>query len=168
MNPMQRLYIGKVVVHMGVGESGERLTKAEEVMKRITGQVPVKTNAKKTLPAFGIRKGAPIGCKVTLRGESAEGFIRTAFDIIKKKVSISQLDKQGNFSFGIEEHTDFPGMTYDPKIGIFGMDINVSIDRKGVRISRRSINKRKLPPEQLVSPEETVQFLKDHYQVEVI
>jgi len=167
MNPMRQLYIGKVVVHMGVGESGEKLTKAEDVMKRITGQVPVKTNAKRTLPAFGIRKGAPIGCKVTLRGKSAEAFILIAFDIIKKKLPLSQFDKHGNFSFGIEEHTDFPGMTYDPKIGIFGMDVNVSIDRKGVRISRRSINKKKLPPKQTVNPDEAMQYLKEYYQLEV-
>ena len=66
-NPMQEIYIDKVVVHMGVGESGERLVKAEKIMQQITGQKPVRTIAKRTQPAFGIRKGAPIGCKVTLR-----------------------------------------------------------------------------------------------------
>lgn len=167
MNPMQALYIGKVVVHMGVGESGEKLTKAEDVIKRITGQKPVKTIAKRTLPAFGIRKGAPIGCKVTLRGKRADVFITTAFSIVQKKLAASQLDHQGNFSFGIEEHTDFPGMSYDPKIGIFGMDVNVGLERKGVRVGRRAIARRSLPSRQRVTPQETITFLKERYQVEV-
>ena len=59
MNPMRDLYVDKVVVHMGVGESGEKLTKAEDIMKKITGNRPVRSVAKKTQPAFGIRKGAP-------------------------------------------------------------------------------------------------------------
>lgn len=167
MNPMQALYIDKVVVHMGVGESGEKLTKAEDVMKKITGQAPVKTIAKKTLPAFGIRKGAPIGCKVTLRGKRAEKFITTAFSIIQKRLSALSIDRQGNFSFGIEEHTDFPGMSYDPKVGIFGMDVCVGLERRGIRIARRAISARTLPRPQRVRSEEARVFLQERYQVEV-
>jgi large subunit ribosomal protein L5 len=166
MNPMQRLSIHKVVVHMGVGESGEKLSKAEDVMKKITGQLPVKTVAK-NLPAFGIRKGAPIGCKVTLRGKKADTFVQTAFAIVQRKLSPSQFDDQGNFSFGIEEHTDFPGMSYDPKIGIFGMDINIALERKGARIGRRTIERRKIPSHQKVSPQEAITFVTERYQMEV-
>ncbi|MCK9308586.1 MAG: 50S ribosomal protein L5, partial [Methanoculleus sp.] len=75
MSAMRDIYIDKVVVHMGVGESGERLVKAEDLVKKITGQKPVRTIAKRTQPAFGIRKGAPIGCKVTLRRGNAEKFV---------------------------------------------------------------------------------------------
>lgn len=167
MNRMQTLYIDKVVVHTSVGESGDKLTKAEEVMKKITGQAPVKTIAKKTLPAFGIRKGAPIGCKVTLRGKRAETFMGIAFTILQKRLSARSFDRQGNFSFGIEEHTDFPGMSYDPKVGIFGMDVCVELERRGIRIARRAISTRKLPLHQRVKPEEARAFLKERYQVEV-
>ena len=55
MSAMKDIYIDKVVVHMGVGESGERLVKAEDLVKKITGQKPVRTIAKRTQPAFGIR-----------------------------------------------------------------------------------------------------------------
>jgi large subunit ribosomal protein L5 len=167
MNPMKSLSIHKVVVHMGVGESGEKLSKAEDVLKKISGQLPVKTMAKKTLPAFGIRKGAPIGCKVTLRGKRADTFIETAFSIVQRRLHLSQFDDQGNFSFGIEEHTDFPGMTYDPKIGIFGMDINVALERKGARIGRRTIERRKIPPHQKVLPQEAIAFMTERYHMEV-
>jgi large subunit ribosomal protein L5 len=164
---MRDVYVDKVVVHMGVGESGEKLVKAENIMKTITGQSPIRTIAKKTQPAFSIRKGAPIGCKVTLRGKTARDFFATSLGIINKTVFESQFDKGGNISFGIEEHTDYPGMSYDPQIGIFGMDINVVLERKGIRITRRRMAQKKLPAKQRVSKADAIAFLKEKYQVEV-
>jgi large subunit ribosomal protein L5 len=167
MNPMRELYVDKVVVHMGVGEGGDKLSKAIDLMRQITGNTPVRSNAKKTNPTFGIRKGAPISCKVTLRGKKAGDFLETALKIIDQRVSPGQFDRQGNFSFGIEEHTDFPGMSYDPQIGIYGMDINVVLARRGIRITRRHIEKRRLPAKQQVRPEDSMTFLKSRYSVEV-
>jgi large subunit ribosomal protein L5 len=164
---MRDLYIDKVVVHMGVGESGEKLVKAENIMKTITGQLPIRSIAKKTQPAFSIRKGAPIGCKVTLRGKNAQDFFKTSVGIINKIIFESQFDKSGNLSFGIEEHTDFPGMSYDPQIGIFGMDVNVVLERRGIRITRRRMEQKKLPAKQRVSKDDAIAFLKEQYQVEV-
>ena len=164
---MQKLRIGKVMVHMGVGESGEKLVKAEDVMKQITTQKPIQAIARTTQPAFSVRKGAPIGCKVTLRGGTAETFIKTAFSIIDRKLYRTQIDRQGNFSFGIEEHTDFPGMAYDPAIGIFGMDVNVVLEKPGVRVARRKVMPRRLPRKQRVTPDEAIAFLQEAYKVEV-
>jgi large subunit ribosomal protein L5 len=167
MNPMQDLRIQKLVVHMGVGESGEKLSKAEEVLSRITSQKPVKAIAKKTQPAFGTRKGSPIGCKVTLRSGAAEAFFETSMGIIDRQLPASHVDARGNFSFGIEEHTDFPGMAYDPAIGIFGMDVNVVLEKRGTRISRRKVGQKKLPQKQRVKREEAIRFLQERYKVEV-
>lgn len=167
MSAMKEIYIDKIIVHMGVGESGERLVRAEELVKQITGQKPVRTIAKRTQPAFGIRKGAPIGCKVTLRRKNAEKFVETALDIIDRHLAVSQFDQTGNVSFGIEEHTDFPGMAYDPAIGIYGMDVNVVLERKGVRVARRAAGRRKLPADQRVNKEEAIAFMRERYQVEV-
>jgi len=164
---MQDLRIQKIVVHMGVGESGEKLSKAEEVLSTITEQKPVKALARKTQPAFGTRKGSPIGCKVTLRGSSALSFFETSIGIIERQLPASHVDAQGNFSFGIEEHTDFPGMSYDPSIGIFGMDVNVVLEKRGARISRRKTGQRKLPQKQRVKREEAIRFLQERYKVEV-
>lgn len=157
----------KVVVHMGVGEGGEKLSKAVDIMKTITGNTPVRNIAKKTQPAFGVRKGGAIGCRVTLRGEKADNFLKTALAIVEGKIYRSQLDRSGNFSFGIEEHTDFPGMSYDPQIGIYGMDVNVVLARKGIRISRRHAQQKKLPIKQMVLPDDTISFLKEKYLAEV-
>ena len=164
---MRDIHVDKVVVHMGVGESGEKLVKAENIIKTITKQTPIRSVAKMTQPAFNIRKGAPIGCKVTLRGKPAEDFIKTALTIVNKSLFESQFDKSGNFAFGIEEHTDFPGMSYDPQIGIFGMDVNVVLERRGIRITRRRTEQKKLPAKQRVNKTDAIAFLKEKYQVEV-
>ena len=167
MTSMRDIHIDKVVVHMGVGESGEKLVKAENIMKTITGQMSIRTIAKQTQPAFSVRKGAPIGCKVTLRGKTARDFFATAVGILNKTVFESQFDKSGNISFGVEEHTDFPGMSYDPQIGIFGMDVNVVLERKGIRIARRRAEQKKLPSKQRVTKQDAIAFLKEEYQIEV-
>jgi large subunit ribosomal protein L5 len=164
---MQDVRVDKVVVHMGVGEAGDKLVKAENIMREITGQSSVRSVAKRTQPAFGIRKGQPIGCRVTLRGGTAESFVQTALEIIEKRLSIYQFDKSGNFSFGIEEHTDFPGQSYDPMIGIYGMDVNVVLERRGVRIARRLAERKKLPEKQRVNRTDAIAFMKEKYEVEV-
>lgn len=164
---MQNVVIDKVVVHMAVGESGEKLVRAEDIMKAITRQQSVRTIAKRTQPAFGIRKGQPIGCKVSLRSENATSFIETALGIIEKTLSAGQFDVNGNVSFGIEEHTDFPGQSYDPMIGIYGMDVTVVMERRGVRIARRNTERKKLPARQRVRREDAIRFMQDTYQVEV-
>ncbi len=167
-NPMRTPVIEKVVVHMGVGESGQHLVDAENILAEITGQTVVRAFAKMTAPAFGIRKKEPIGCKVTLRGENAENFLNTSLDIVEKTLRNSQFDINGNVSFGIEEHTDFPGMKYDPNIGVFGMDVVVVLKRPGDRISKRRIEKRKVPAGHKMNKEDAIAFLKENYGVEVV
>ena len=166
-NLMRNLQIDKVVVHMGVGESGQHLVNAESILESITGQTVVRAHAKRTLPGFGIKKNEPIGCKVTLRSGIADSFLKTSLGIIDNKLLTSQFDSSGNFAFGIEEHTDFPGMKYDPNIGIFGMDINVVLKRPGYRISKRRTTKHKIPTSHRITKEDSISFLKENYSVEV-
>ena len=165
MNVMLEPRIDKVVVHVGVGESGQRLVNAETIMKTITKQQPVRSMAKKTLPTFNIKKKEPIGAKLTLRGKAAEDFLVLALKAAGNSLRMSQFDQQGNFSFGIEEHTDFPGMRYDPEIGIFGMDVSVALKRAGYRIARRRVSKKKLPSRQRLGQDDTVEFIKKKFGV---
>lgn len=166
-NIMRTPRIDKITVHIGVGESGEQLNNAEEILRTITQQASVRTLAKRTLQTFGIKKREPIGCKTTLRGDLAENFLRTSLSIVENTIKESQFDNTGNFSFGIEEHTDFPGMRYDPNIGIFGMDVIVCMIRPGYRIYRRKDEKRKIPNRHRVKKQDAVAFMKDAYGVEV-
>lgn len=167
MNPNRMVSVDKVVVHMGVGEAGDKLVNAERLLTEITKNRPVRSVAKQTIPAFGIRKGAPMSCKVTLRGSVADEFLKASFKIVGSKISNQAFDKQGNFSFGIEEHTDYPGQSYDPKVGIFGLDVTVVLKRNGVRIARRHIQKKKLPVAQRVDSKDAISFLNEKYIVEV-
>ncbi|MCJ7444739.1 MAG: 50S ribosomal protein L5 [Methanotrichaceae archaeon] len=168
MNVMLEPRIDKVVVHVGVGESGQRLVNAETILKQITNQNPVRSIARKTLPTFGIKKGEPIGTKLTLRGKTAEEFLIVAFKAVGNNLSAGQFDDNGNFSFGVEEHTDFPGMKYDPEIGIFGMDINVAMKRAGYRIARRRVAKKKLPAKQKLNKSETMEYVHKKFGVEIL
>jgi len=168
MNPMRTLSIDKITVHIGTGESGERLTIAEKLLRAIVKQKPVRAMSKKTIPAFSIKKNEPIGCKVTLRGNKAKDFLTTALKIIENKLPVSQFDTNGNFSFGIEEHTDFPGMKYDPTIGIYGMDVNVALKRAGYRISKRKIEVNKVPRIHKLTKEDAISFVKEKYGAEVV
>jgi len=168
MNAMRNLHVDKVVVNIGVGEAGERLVKAEKVLEMVTGHKPVETISKTINRDLGIRKGMPLGCKVTLRGEDAKEFIKKALVIREMRVPEYSFDKEGNMSFGISDYTDFEGMKYDPEIGIFGMDISVVLRRVGNRITQRALLQRRIPKSHRVDREEAIQYMKDTFEVKVI
>ena len=168
MNAMRQLHVEKVVVNIGVGEAGERLVKAEKVLEMVTGHKPVETISKTVNRDLGIRVGMPLGCKVTLRGEDAEDFVKRALVIREMRVPEYSFDKEGNMSFGITDYTDFDGMKYDPEIGIYGMDINVVLRRSGNRITQRALLKRRIPKHHRVDREEAIQYMKDTFEVQVI
>jgi large subunit ribosomal protein L5 len=134
----------------------------------VTGQKSVQTISKTINRDLGIRKGMPLGCKVTLRGETAVEFIERALPIREMRVPIYSFDQEGNMSFGITDYTDFDGMKYDPEIGIFGMDINVVLRRPGNRITRRALLKRRIPKDHRVNRDEAIQYMKDKFNVEVV
>ena len=143
MNPMNEVVIAKATVNIGVGEAGDKLSRALNLMESMFGQKPVRTFSKVTNPEFGIRKKQPIACKVTLRGEKADNAIKMVLDGINNNIKSTQFDAQGNLSFGIAEHIDIPGMKYDPDIGILGMNVSVTFEKPGYRINRRRISNKK-------------------------
>ena len=168
MSGMRDLHVEKVVVNIGVGEAGERLVKAEKVLEMVTGQKPVETISKTVNRDLGIRQGMPLGCKVTLRGDVAEDFVKKALVIREMRVPEYSFDKEGNMSFGISDYTDFEGMKYDPEIGIFGMDISVVLRRPGNRVTQRALLRRRIPKSHRVCRDEAIQFMKDKFEVEVV
>lgn len=167
-NPMLAPVLDKVVVHIGVGESGERLELAENILQTVTNQGSVRTISKMKIPAFDIKVGEPIGCKTTLRGAKADTFLKTALGIVQNQLYSSQFDKMGNVSFGIEEHTDFPGMAYDPNVGIYGMDVIVVLKRAGYRVSKRRVHKAKIPTRHKMVADDGRAYMADVYGIEVV
>ncbi len=158
-NPMREILLDKVVINIGVGQSGERHQKAYKMLEELVGQKPAITYAKKTIKNFGIRKGEAIGVKVTLRGEKAMKFLLDALTVKEMKLSKRSIGP-GYFSFGIEEHIDLPGVEYDPDIGIFGMDVCVSLMRRGYRVARRRRCKSKIGAKHRITKEETIEWLE--------
>jgi len=164
-HPMRQPRIEKVVVHMGVGEGGRELQNAQEILEEITGQESVRTLAKQTVQEYEIREGDPIGAKTTLRDETAEDFLETALPIAD--LSQSQFDDTGNISFGVAEHTEFPSQEYDPQIGIYGLDVTVTLVRPGYRVSKRDRETRSIPSKHRMTPEDATAYLESEFDVEV-
>jgi large subunit ribosomal protein L5 len=166
--PMLRPRIEKVVVNLNVGKSGEPLEKAFKVLNEIAGQTPVKKNAKTSIREFGIRKGEPIACVVTLRRQAAIDFLKKILVVKDNKVQRSSFDDRGNFAFGLKEHIEIPGVKYDPDVGIFGMDVCVTLNRPGDRVADRRKRKARVGGKQVLTPEESILFTKQTLGVEIV
>jgi len=162
---MREPRVEKVVVHMGVGQGGRELGNAEEILGEVTGQQPVRTTATETTGAFDIREGDPIGAKTTLRGEQAHEFLETALSLVE--IERSQFDDTGNFSFGVEEHTDFPSQEYDPTTGIYGLDVTVNLVRPGYRVAKRDKASRPIPSNHRLTGADAARFLEREFGVDV-
>lgn len=158
---MREPRVEKVVVNMAVGQGGEDLEHAEAILESITGQTPVRTEASQTIPAFDIREGLPIGAKVTLRGDRAGAFLEMVADLVE--LSAGQFDETGNVSFGIEEHTDFPGQEYDPNVGLYGMDVTINLVRPGYRVAKRDRATRSIPQDHRLTPADAMAYLESAY-----
>ncbi|MGI0140617.1 MAG: 50S ribosomal protein L5 [Thermoplasmata archaeon] len=165
VHPLRRLRLIKVVVNSGVGESGEARTRAEKVLEMVTHQKPIATRSHSTNRDFGIRQGQEIGAKATLRGPRATEFLDRAFEARDRQLDPDSIDRNGNFSFGIADYTDFSGMKYDPQIGIHGMDISVEVGRAGWRVRERRIRSTPIPRQLRANREETRRFLAEQFRV---
>ncbi len=168
-NPMLAPRITKVTVHIGVGEGGQRLQLAEQALEMVTGMSPVRTLATSTNRDLGTRKGSPIGCKVTIRDqESIRAFLKDAFWVRQNTLPAYNFDSQGNLSFGISDYTDFPKQKYDPDIGIYGMDVNVVLERSGHRVSRRRQRSSRVGLKHRVGREESMNWFQERYELEIV
>ncbi|MFA5602625.1 MAG: 50S ribosomal protein L5 [Bacilli bacterium] len=122
----------KIVVNVGVGDAvnnSKLLDAAIEDLKIITGLKPIITRAKKSISAFKLREGMPIGCKVTLRGEYMYNFLDKLITVALPRlrdfrgVSPKSFDGRGNYTLGIKEQLIFPEIEYDKIVKLRGMDI---------------------------------------------
>ena len=163
-NKMREIEIEKVVLSAGAVE--DELEKAVKLLKIITGRNVIKTKSKKRIPDFGIRPGLEIGCKVTLRGEKAEEILKKLFQAIDNKLNTKQINDE-DFSFGIEEYIEIPGIEYQRDIGMKGINVTIVFKRKGKRVELRKIKKGKLPRRQRVTKQEIVGYLKNKFNTNI-
>ena len=124
--------LDKIVINMGVGEAKDNAKVLDGAVKDLTiisGQKPLVTKAKKSVAAFKLRQGMPIGCKVTLRGdrmyEFADRLINIALPRVRdfRGVKANSFDGRGNYTMGVKEQLIFPEIEYDKVDKIRGMDI---------------------------------------------
>ena len=166
-NPMRRIKVGKVVINIGLGKSGEAIERGKKVLQQVTGQTPTQTRAKRSVRDFGIHEGEPIGVVVTVRGESTEALIKKLLTARENKLSGSSFDSRGSISFGIKEHIEIPGIRYDPAIGILGMNVSLLLERPGFSVARRSRRTSRVGKAHIVSREEAMQYLRDNFGVAI-
>lgn len=157
--PMRKPRIVKVTLNIGVGTSGEKLAKAQRVLEIVTGEKPVPRRAKKTIRAFGIKRGENIGVMVTLRGEKAISTLKRLLEAVGYRLKASSIDEHGNVCFGIKEHIQIPGVRYDPELGIFGLDVCITVARPGLRVALRRRARSRIPRRHRVTREETMVLL---------
>jgi large subunit ribosomal protein L5 len=165
---MKRPFLEKIVLNIGVGIGGEELEKAASVLETITNQKSIKTVSKTNVKEFNLRKGRPIGTKVTVRGKNAEKLLKKLLIVNNNKILKKSFDDYGNFGFGITEHITIPGIEYDNTIGIWGLDCVGRIVRPGMRVKFRRKTPCKIPQHHYVSREETKYFLKQNFGVEIV
>jgi large subunit ribosomal protein L5 len=141
-NVMEVPKVKKIVLNMGLGEAIQNikvLDAATEELKMIAGQKPVITRAKKSIAAFKLRAGMPIGCMVTLRRQRMYDFLQKLINVALPRVrdfrgiSGKAMDGFGNYSLGIKEHIIFPEIEYDKIDKIKGLNITIVTSAKNDR-----------------------------------
>lgn len=167
MNPMQQVRIGKLTLNIGAGKDPAKLEKGITLIKMVSGIDPVKTVTNKRIAEWGLRPGLPIGCKITLRKQDAQKLLLRLLTAKENKLQERNFDDNGNVSFGIAEYIDIPGVNYDPKIGVIGLQVCLTLEKKGYRIKHRKIMPKKIPPSHSITKDEAIKFMKDQFKTSI-
>lgn len=163
-NIMRKIKIEKVV--LSIGGTGEDLEKGVKLLKLISEKKPAKIKSKRRIPSFDVRPGLEVGAVVTLRKNLEELLTKmlATIDNVLKKKQISE----NNFSFGVKEYIEIPGIEYQRDIGIMGFDVTIVFKRAGRRVSLKKIKRGKIPKRQVISKEEIINFMETKFKTKFI
>ncbi len=164
-NPMRQIQIEKVTINIGTGPDEEKVKKALLLLSKFSKNKPVKCLAKKRIAAFKIRPGLPIGAKLTVRNSEAKQLILNLLKARDNVLPEKVFDENG-FSFGITEYIDIPGIKYDPKVGMLGMDVCVTLTRPGYRIKKRKLKSR-ISKKHKILKEDSISFAEKELGVQI-
>ena len=165
IHPMKRIIIEKVTLNIGAGKDTALLNKGIKLLQELTGIPPVKTITNKRIPGWGLRPGLPIGCKITLRGKQAEGFIPKLLAAKNNTLSERNYDIAGNISFGIPEYIDIEGAKYNPEIGIIGLQACITLNRPGYRVKKRRYKPSLINKKHVITKDDAMQFMQEQFNV---
>ncbi|MDA3836076.1 MAG: 50S ribosomal protein L5 [Nanoarchaeota archaeon] len=163
-NPMREVKIEKVV--LSVGGVGEYLVKGHKLLALLTEGKPCKTKSTRRIPGLGVRPGLETGTVITIR-KKPEETIRRMLLAIDNQLKRKQMS-ENNFSFGIKEYIEIPGMDYQREIGIMGLDVTVVFKRAGRRVRLKKIKQGKIPKRQVITREEIIKFMEEKFQTRFI
>ena len=167
-NAMRKIRISKVVINIGTGSDEQMHGSAKRRIEAITNKKPANSLSRKRNPSFKIVKGQKIGAFVTIRGNEAKKLLSRLFDAVNNKIKYSSITNN-SLSFGIAEYIDINGIKYDPKIGMLGMDVNVSFKRNGLRVALRKIRNSSIPERHRIIPkEEILEYINKEFGVTTI
>jgi large subunit ribosomal protein L5 len=161
-NPTRTVRIEKVVLN--VGGTAEQLEKGVKLLKLLTGRTPAKMKSHKRIPAFGVRPNLEVGAVVTIR-KDMHAVVKRMLTAIENRLRKKQISVN-NFSFGIKEYIEIPGIDYQRDIGVIGLDVTVVFKRAGRRVSLRKMKRGKVPTRQRISKEEIIKFMEENFQTE--
>lgn len=164
-NPMRAVRVEKLTLNFGAGKDQKALDKGVILLRMITGIEPVKTITQKRIPSWGLRPGLPVGAKVTIRGAQAEDVCRRLLTARDFKLRTSNIDNNGNVSFGLKEYIDIPGVRYDPAIGIIGLECSLTLVRPGYRVRDRKLRKARINIRHRVSHDDAAAFMQTTFNV---
>ena len=160
---MRQLRIEKVTLNMGCGTKTP-IDQAKRILEMISGSKVVITSTTKRT-TFNVPKNKPIGCKVTIRKNTHE-FLKKMLEAKEKKLMGGNFDNHGNFAFGVKEYIDVPGAEYDPKLGVLGFDVCVTLERPGYRVKRKRHGS-KIGKGHVITKDEAISFVKENFGVVV-
>jgi large subunit ribosomal protein L5 len=164
---MRTIKIEKLTINIGSGKEQANLNRAITVVKEITGLNPVKTITNKRIASWGLRPGLPIGCKITLRRKQIPQILQNLLNAKDNILSARSFDNLGNISFGIKEHIDIPGIKYDPKIGVMGLQACITLERPGFRTKKRKLFNSVIGKRHKITKQEAIDFMKKNYSVKI-
>ncbi len=164
MNPMQEIKIEKVV--LSIGGTAENLEKGVKLLKLLTNRKPAKMMSHKRIPSWSVRPRLEVGTVVTLR-KSAEEFLKKMLITIDNQLKKKQIS-ENNFSFGVKDYLEIPGIEYQREIGIIGFDVTVVFKRRGKRVKLRKIKRGKIPKRQTITKQEIIKFMEERFETTFI
>ncbi len=163
---MKELRIDKVTLNIGAGKNEDMLKKGLKLLQKIVPLTPVKTVTKKRIPTWSLRPGLEIGAKVTVR-KDADRLLKRLLAAKEFKLSAQNFDNHGNFAFGIPEYIDIGELEYDPELKIMGLEVAVTLERRGYRVKRRAVKSAKVGKNHQITKDEAILFVREKLGVEV-
>lgn len=159
MNPMREIRIEKVA--LSFGGTGDDLEKGVKLLNILSGKKPAKMQSKKRIPNWKVRPKLEVGAVVTLR-EGMDEILKKMLSTIDNRLKRKQMS-ENNFSFGVKEYIEIPGIEYQRDIGIMGFDVTVVFKRSGRRVALRKVKRGRIPRRQIISREEIIKFMEERF-----